>query len=163
VASTKLRRLCKRHVVVGEEDVAGIEFELNGVGGIVQGAVEDVERLALAVAQRPSGQVVAQLDVEAVVANADALRGVGEDRAERYRLLARSGLLRAVEAEGPVEFVHQFGRRLQQRVVGGVAADHHRLAAGLRLAQAQQSEHVGAAVGEGAGRVRVKDQFRVGF
>ncbi len=83
------------HMVIGE-DVAGTELELNGVGGIVQQPVEGVEGCALAIAERPTAAVVAWFDVQAVVADADAVGGVGEDRSNRYRVLARLGLVRAV-------------------------------------------------------------------
>src|SRR6185312_895525 len=125
------------HVVVGEEDVAGAKREFGRVGGVVEDAVEGVECLALARAQRPASQVVAQFDEQAVVADADAVSRFGEDRADRDRVLARCGLLRAVEAELTVEFVDQFGSPLQQRVVGVVTADDQGFAAGYRLAQAQ--------------------------
>jgi hypothetical protein len=88
-------------MVIREDYRTGVEREFHVVGGIVDDAVEGVERLALACGQRAAAAVVAAFDVQAVVADADALGGVGEDRPNRDRVLARLGLVRTVEAELP--------------------------------------------------------------
>src|SRR3954469_24002212 len=60
-------------VVVSEEDIAGRERELDEVGRVVEGTVEGIERLALTVAQRLTAAVMAQFDVQAVVADVHAV------------------------------------------------------------------------------------------
>ncbi len=66
-------------VVVREEHVSRIEGEFGVVGRVIQGPVQSVECLALPVAQGLTAAVVAQLDVWAVVPDADTVAGFGED------------------------------------------------------------------------------------